>query len=155
MSNGDPQIRRSTGRARQARIAFFEENMKDSEFKKHKKRVEKVADKWLSILGLKWWDINVNYVEESMYSRHTTDETQVAMTCAPLWQYMTAEIDVSIPVIALLDDADLERDFIHECAHILVCEMRSGRDKENHEERVCQMLTKAFLWVEELSSKDE
>lgn len=123
--------------------------MKDKDFKKHRKRVEKIAKKWLHVLGLKWWSLKINYIDEWL-SKDNDEKLGIAMTCTALWQYVSAEIDVHVPVVAIMDDNAIERAFVHECMHILVSEMRADEDVENHEERVCQMLTKAFMWTEEL-----
>ena len=123
--------------------------MKDKDFKKHKRRVELSAKKWLSVLGLKWWDIEIVYVDNIGNSQHD-GRLEIAMICTAMWQYMTAEIDVAVAVVAEMTDDEIDRAFLHECMHILVSEMRERKDRENHEERVCQLLVKAFKWVEEV-----
>ena len=47
------------------------------------------------------------------------------------------------------NDKDLENAFVHECMHILVREMREDTENINHEERVCETLARAFVWVRE------
>jgi len=123
--------------------------VRDKEFKSQCKRVKKVAKKWLTNLGLMWWNVKIEYHDTVMFS-DVASGFETAMMCTAQWQYLQAVIDVYVPTIAEMDDDALERCFIHECMHILVNEMRETDGAFTHEERVCETLAKAFQWVEEL-----
>lgn len=116
--------------------------MKKKDFKRQHARIGKMVDKWLTALGLKWWRVEVNY--------HDGGDSRVAMECWAQWQYLSARIDIYVPVVAELDDDALERTFVHECIHVLINEMREPDDDGKHEDRVCETLTKAIFWVREL-----
>lgn len=123
--------------------------MKKRAFKKHRKRVKKLADKWLFVLGLKWWHVIINY-HDALRGSEQVEGQETVMSTSVQWQYVQATIDVYVPTVAAISNVELERAFVHECMHILVAEMREDDLNVKHEERVCELLSKAVMWVEEL-----
>lgn len=121
--------------------------MTDAEYDATRQRIVALAEKWLGMLGLKWWTI------DTVYDREGTDfqEGCVArVSCR--WEYAQASILWNMPSAFTHDDVSLERVFVHECMHIFLHETRAGTHCEcawdiRHEERVATMLQKAFLWV--------
>lgn len=118
-------------------------------FKRHRRRVERLAKKWLHALGLKWWGVTINYYDVLHGSEQAPGQETVMVTSVQ-WQYVQATIDVFLPTVAAIDDVELERAFVHECMHILVAEMREDDEDNKHEDRTCELLSKAVLWVKEL-----
>ncbi len=133
--------------------------MTDSEYSKHKRRIQKLADRWLNCLGLKWWAIDINYEREGIPVSPT--DAAVNWECnarvRAKWEYLKAAIDFNMLAVARLTDEELERTFVHECCHVLVAEMREWGPGDmtqaavdislKHEERVVCGLTSALLWT--------
>jgi len=114
------------------------------------KTIQKLFDLWTYRLGLKWWEINIHYIEDPQTIidtfRITDNEIVVAKTFAD-WKYMTANIYVNLPSIITMHKYTVERIIVHELVHVLVNEMREN--DINHEERVVTSLTKAVFWIEQ------
>jgi hypothetical protein len=115
--------------------------------------VKQMFVKWTKFLGLRWWDITVAYYSDpeeivNRFTRPDRDVRVVAVTWTD-WKYGQAKIDINIPVIVSLSDRDIESAVVHELVHVLVNEMREC--EIHHEERVVTQLTKAILWVEQLT----
>lgn len=137
--------------------------MNDKDYDFHKARIGALADKWLPMLGLEWWTIDIEYHRAGI-SNGEEDWTTNAR-CNAKWEYMRATIAFNMLAVMDLSSDELERIFVHECCHILVCEMREwGPEKMleaeqyqsiKHEERVVVGLTKAFLWTYERVKKNK
>jgi hypothetical protein len=121
--------------------------MTDAEYEAARQRILTLAEKWLGMLGLKWWAI------DTVYDREGTDLTDACVAQVSCrWEYAHGSILWNMPLVAQQSDEDLERVFVHECMHFFLHETRAGTrcDCEfdiRHEERVATMLQKAFLWV--------
>ena len=129
--------------------------MDDAAFGKQKRRLLKLANRWIGPLGLKWWKLDL------VYSRTPLDSSKPGFYCqaktSVAWEYLDATITWNMEAIEGLSDEELEKIFVHECCHILVNEMRmwgpSKLDEEKlheamlHEERVVTQLALAFLWT--------
>ena len=122
--------------------------MKDTEFKRQKKRIVTLIDKWHTLLGLKWWKLSYFYGESSVSMPKDVNEDTMA-ACKVRWEYMEAVITWNMQKVQDQNDKELENAFLHECMHILVNEMRADRKDIKHEERVCSTLANAFIWVRE------
>ena len=61
---------------------------------------------------------------------------------------MWSEIDVNLPLVAKLSDAELEHIFLHEMAHIMISPIKP--DNVDLEEFVVTRLAMAFHWIEDL-----
>lgn len=124
--------------------------MTDAEYDAAKERIRAVAMKWSKVLGLRWWDMTLEYCREGLPTKRadSDDGYSVAANCDARWQYLDATIRFNVPILADMSDAKLERIVVHECMHALVNETReTGDGWLAHEERVCSMLTDAIIWV--------
>ena len=138
--------------------------MNDAEFEKHKARIEALKERWLHVLGLSAWKINLEFVR-SDYTRDgvpAPDDLAGAKTTS---EYMRATLSWNMPMVAEHDDREIERIFLHEVSHVLVNEMRPTRhdtpgdnalksEDSWHEERVCTMIGNALLWTRESLLKE-
>ncbi len=121
--------------------------MKRKRFECQRERVQGLEGKWLKPLGLLWWRVEIYYFD-SRKKWGLLHSDRAVMATNVDWPYRKAYIDVNVPLLATLSDADTENAFIHECMHILVEEMRAaGDDQQAHIERVCESLAQAFVWV--------
>lgn len=129
--------------------------MNDKEYAAQKSRIEHLAEKWMQPLGLKWWHIKLVYNREADGDRDD-GRCCVAYTTVD-WHYLLGTITFNMQAVAEQSDGDLENQFVHECCHILINEMRMWGDHDKaikHEERVATTLASAFIWTKE-AGKDE
>lgn len=110
--------------------------------KQTKSLIRRYSRKWIPILGLQNWDIKALYMEAQTTSEHAGMEVIADTTAA--WETLQATIMVYLPVAKALKRSELEISIVHELMHILLNEMREFEDLK-HEERVCELLAKAFL----------
>lgn len=121
--------------------------MTDTEYEATRAKLIALSDKWLPMLGLKWWTV------EFVYDREGTDfEPPCVARASVRWEYLQGTLLWNMPLIATNTDEELERVFVHECMHILLHETRAGTKCDcpfdlRHEERVASLLQKAFLWT--------
>lgn len=121
--------------------------MNDAEFETQKARVMALDEQWTSTLGLDAWDIS------HCWHRGAIDDCdegafQALACCETHWQYLHAMIHWNLTQVGDQTDKELETAFVHECMHIFLGEVRGEPDDWlDHEERVAQMLAKAFVWV--------
>jgi hypothetical protein len=125
----------------------------DAEFEVQKERIEKLIDKWVTPLGLRWWHIDFVYCMGLPNSDEKEAFTVFEVTSR--WYYMESEIRVNMLRLPGIKDDNLEDAFVHELSHILVNETRAdGKDWLKHEERVCTALAKAFIWTRSAGQDD-
>lgn len=122
--------------------------MNDAEYERQKARVDALAKQWLSALGLDYWDITLEFYRGRLPSEGEDDGADPLARCKVKWQYLYATISWDLEAVAEESDGELERIFVHECMHVFLHELRHSTDDWlDHEERVAQMLAKAFVWV--------
>lgn len=135
--------------------------MTDAEYDAIKAKINALAEEWFEPLGLRaQWTVRLRYwrLEDEYLAHEDENRTPLAGGGASLahthanWPYLRATICINCPACINYDAEELEAFFVHECAHILVHEMRAGTrcDCEydmRHEERVCTTLAQAFLWT--------
>ena len=129
--------------------------MNDAEYEQQKARVQAVFERWVKPIGLGWWQIDVFWHRDERYGddvRYAGTPRACAAQCYADWEYMTASIEIYLPVIAQLDDEALEYAILHELAHVFLSEMRPNEDVRTqadakHEERVATTLAKALIWA--------
>ena len=112
-------------------------------------QIKKLCNTWIYRLGLKWWEVTLNFVTDKTeaYKMFGYDQESIVMARSyPDWRYMTCTIYFNIPAMKSKTEDEIEKIIIHELCHALVNEMREGHI--DHEERVVTTLTKAFLWTE-------
>ena len=120
-------------------------------------RIKELAGRWIKPLGLGWWTIEHRYRDDPSYFRNEEKGTSVLMVCHVDWRYRTAAIDVNISLVQERGDEELEKDYVHELAHIFLNEMRmtaTESDYADHEERVAQTLADAFIWIRDTDRVD-
>lgn len=114
-----------------------------SEIKQTKQKIHLLMKKWVGPIGLGWFAIKTKY---NMNCGESSDqEYSVLAKCTTRWEYRVAEIEFNMHACAYCDDESLEQVVVHELMHIFVNEMREEGIK--HEERVCETLSKAFVWL--------
>lgn len=124
--------------------------MKTKAFKKQRRRIRKLAEKWLGPLGLKWWTIEHRYHDDQEAFLKPNGE-RVLMFVIADWRYRTASIDVNLPIVGERSGKQLEHDYLHELMHVFLNEMRMTCAEpafHEHEERVAHTLADAFLWMQ-------
>lgn len=128
--------------------------MKRKAYKRQRTRIRRCFDEWITKLGLRWWEIEIRYYDRQRFFRKASGAGRnIAMRVWADWRYATATIAVNVPSLAKMDDDQLERAVVHELLHILVNEMREDDPYVKHEERTVTTLTKAVMWVRDLSRK--
>ncbi len=125
--------------------------MKRKRFKAQVKRIKAIFEKWMAPLGLKWFLVDVLYYDRG--DEFPKDSTVMARVVAD-WRYMTAQVQVNVPLAAAYNDERLERMVVHELIHIIIQEMQDTPGDQAHVERVAEMLTNAFRWTREAGGHD-
>lgn len=121
--------------------------MTDEEYEAQKRRILALCQKWVSPIGLGWWDIEFGY-ERANFEVDGNPSHDAVAKCTANWRYGHAYIGFNMPRVQEQTDERLERCFVHELMHIFLNETReSDDDWLDHEERVASTLTKAFLWL--------
>lgn len=112
------------------------------------KKIKKICNKWIYRLGLRWWEVEVHYVEDpqDVIDIFKTNDNEIVIGRTYVdWKYMSANVYLNIPSMLNMTHNQIERIIVHELLHILVNEMRE--DGIDHEERVVTLLTKAVFWI--------
>lgn len=109
--------------------------MTDKEFKKQRKRIRKLMDKWRDRLWLQEWWITNSFSRGAFESNGDYDA--LAATSVQ-WAYRQATITWDMEAVSNQTDEELERVFVHEIMHIHLNEMRE--EGLAHEERVASTL---------------
>lgn len=123
--------------------------MNDAEFEVQQQRVIALSERWIEPLGLAYWQIKHHFYRGPLPDGNEGGDSALAR-CQVHWQYLHAAISWDLEKVAEESDDDLELIVVHECMHIFLHETREEDDWFNHEERVAQMLAKAFLWVRDV-----
>lgn len=130
--------------------------MNDADFKREHDRIEALADRWLSPLGLlSSWTTTVEYFREPLMVHGELSDETVAQAKVQ-WEYRTATLQFCLPKTATKTDNELEYIFVHECCHVPLKQMREWCQTERldrdaldramkHEEYVVTSLAWAFI----------
>ena len=110
-------------------------------YKKIRKIITKYFHWWASNMGLKYWDLTVQFSREIIPSGQGNNRTGL---CEATWKYCTATLTFYPNAMQYMSEKEIELVVVHELAHCLVNEIGTLDD---HEERVVSGMTKAFLWV--------
>ncbi len=121
--------------------------MNDKEFKVQKERVKKIVDYWSWCMGLRWYEINIEYKMGDGADRG--DGFIRVMECVSRWEYRTATIRVWIEELPE-DDEKLERTIVHELVHIFLQPLRHEDIDFEKEEYVTESLARAFIWSRDI-----
>ena len=99
--------------------------------------------KWIELLKLQNWSIDVNYMKG--HGEMIDGNFRTHAVCSSTWHHMTARIQFWPKDLRDESESYIEYVVVHELLHIVVNEMR---DKGiNHEERVVSHLAKAVLGI--------
>jgi len=135
--------------------------MTDAEFEAQRERLQKLSERWLEPLGLKWWHVTLTYERDSgEYKVDGEPSPRSIANCAADWRYLNANITWNMLQVAEQDDEELELAFVHELMHVFLNEFRAlhgdgathGVERDDwlaHEERIASTLARAFVWVRE------
>lgn len=123
--------------------------MTDKEYKAFVRKLKSLKKKWIKILGLEDWDIEVLAVR----GRSDNDERLAECNCK--WEYRDVSMRFFTDIMDGVSDEEFEQCFVHECCHILLAETREWApikmesdvlDKAmKHEERAAVMIERALL----------
>jgi len=124
--------------------------MKPKAYRKAHARIQASFDRWITVLGLRWWSMEIWYYasRKDFMKSSGASGPNVAMRNTTKWEYGDVTIQVCVPALAHLRGEDLDRAVVHELLHTLVNEMRD--DGIKHEERVVTALTKAVFWIKDM-----
>lgn len=117
--------------------------MNDADFEKQKARVLAMGKQWITLLWLRWWNIEWRWHR----GRIDGESDHTAMATSSSWRYAEAVISVDLLQVAGWDDQTLEKVIVHELMHPILHEMHSCNQDDGHEERVASWLQRAFLTV--------
>lgn len=131
--------------------------MKDKEYEAEKKRIKGLVDKWVDPLGLKWFEITINYNRD-----YQEKDNNAAIATYSSWMYRHFTIDFFTATTKESSDAELEDTIVHELVHCLTAPLASnmiGTDSNDQYrrdliEQTVDMITKAFGWVYEAGVDD-
>jgi hypothetical protein len=115
----------------------------DRSYRRNKARINKLFKKWVHVLGLGFWSVDVTFWREPVPGGE--GGLYVQADCVARWEYRRAFVRIDVPASDSLDDVSLEKVIIHELVHALVNEMREKGIK--HEESVVTGLTQAIWWT--------
>lgn len=108
-----------------------------------RKLILKYLKKWIPILRLQEWKINVRFLGHGF-----PHGSGVAVgACAAVhvdWAYLTASIDFDMLQMCEGEE-HIEEDVVHELMHIVVAELQPGDDFNPAEERVVTRLARALV----------
>src|SRR3990172_12133870 len=92
-----------------------------------KKKIREYVAKWLTPMGLGWWNVDTYYhmhkKEARKYFKTKKREWMVLARNFSTWEYRTAAVHFNTPALAQCSDDEIEKTVVHELVHILVCEM--------------------------------
>ena len=121
--------------------------MSDADYKKLKKRIESLIDKWYAPAGWGWWRTNFSYSRE----RHPINQGVAAETHAD-FKYSHADITFYMPVLLEMSDEELEHTFVHELCHITASTYPNFEDNDDATarfERTVDDFAKHIIWASE------
>mgnify|MGYP007083430561 CR=1 FL=1 len=121
--------------------------MNDKEFAEVKAKIKALVDKWVFVMGLKWYEIDIAYKMGDAESRG--DGFICTAMCHSRWMYRSATLTIWVEELPE-DPYKLEKLIVHELCHILVEPMR-GRVVTDKEEYVVESLARAFMWTDEFA----
>lgn len=142
--------------------------MTDKQFKRLRDRIKRIALPWIETLGLKWWNIELEYSRDGKDMLSRQEESGAVWDCmataSAKWEYLSATVRFNMPTLMDCSDESLEKTILHELCHILVREMREWSPEDvsqerivmgrRAEERVVCTLARAFLWTRSRSRKE-
>jgi len=103
-----------------------------------KNLVQKYTDRWVPILGLTNFLIDIEYIDETQI----TENEMTVMDTNACWYNMTMNIRAFLPPLREADKKQIELAVVHELIHAIIDEAQEQDEK--HLERVCNHLAVAF-----------
>lgn len=130
--------------------------MDDTAYVRERARVEALISRWVHVAGLAQWILRFDWYREPLPRHDMAPEGGPAMDCAAQWEYCSAQIRVSLPKVARLDEQELEQYFLHELGHAFLAELVDARGpaRKKAEERTATMFAKVLRWTREAGRDD-
>lgn len=121
-------------------------------------RLRVAWDTWAPIFGLdRGWDIGLAFYDDEFITQRGHASGKAEASVETSWQYQHASVWWNTERSARLDADEVEECVAHEMAHIVLNELRTyipdgyrfGNHDLDHEERVCTVITRAVMRVQE------
>jgi hypothetical protein len=109
--------------------------LNDREYRQAQRLVEKAMRKWVPLLGLQDWAINLQVSRQPFVGEYTG----AAASCSAHWPYQSASITFSAPDVHEQPEK-VEEWMVHELVHCLLEEMQHEGDE--HIEHVTTAFTR-------------
>lgn len=119
--------------------------MSDKEYRLIKSRLTKLQKKWYGPAGFGWWRTDFNYSRE----RKPGDDDVAAETHAD-FKYSHASITFYMPVMATMNDEELEHTFVHELCHLPAANYPNFEDDDSSRarfERTVNDFANHMIWA--------
>lgn len=120
--------------------------MDDRRYEAQRARVLRSFNRWHDLLQLFPWHVDLVWHRDKIEGhsqRHASDVC--LMSTHVSYAYLMATINVDLSAIEDISDEFLDYTMAHECAHVLVNEMRYFEESILREERVCTVLGRIFV----------
>ena len=105
-------------------------------------RIRAYFDKWIPLLYLHRWDLQITFVDD-----RCEDDSGTAMLTSAAWEYVHAGISVFCRTTSEQSDLTIEKIVVHELMHIMLDEIHTSEEDNLHDEHVASELAIAFLNV--------
>lgn len=119
--------------------------MKDKDWKKQKKRVKKYLDKWVKLLLLDRYKLNVHYMSGNSDKR-VGSFVGLASTDT-VWAYQEATLKFWLEAFEGLTDTEVERTVVHELCHVLNAPVQGEVEDIDKLEFATEIMTRSILNV--------
>lgn len=119
-----------------------------------KKDLRRIVKKWVTPMGLNWWDLDINYIYGDGPAQGK-GRSGVASTRVN-WEYKLATIDFYMANLIGRNLEQLEETVVHEMVHIPLSIMQMDINDEDYQKLVeltVTLITEAILWVREFAEK--
>lgn len=127
--------------------------MTDREYNQVKSKIQKLIKKWYAPCGWGWWRTDFRYSDE----RQPGNDGVAAETHAD-FKYSHATITFYIPVLATMNDEELEATFVHELCHLTASTYPNFEDNPDgvaRFERTVDDFSRHIIWAREAGSRDK
>lgn len=119
--------------------------MNDKKWKATKKRVKKYLDKWVKLLLLDRYKLNIHYMTGSSDKR-VGQFVGLALTDT-VWVYQEATLKFWLEAFEELSDEEVERTVVHELCHVLNAPVQCEVEDVDKLEFATETMARAILNV--------
>ena len=124
--------------------------MNDARAKIQEDRLDALFEKWVLPLGLGWLHWDLRYYRGAIPD--TNDKTLFEIRVR--FEYCDVDLRVNLLLMESQDDDDLERSFVHECAHVITVPLKDAAAQNVSyegmrmiEEHQASMLASSLMWL--------